>query len=353
MKAAHLIQGEDAETACYSYLKLKGLKLVEKNFSCRFGEIDIVMLDNKTLVFVEVRFRKNNLFGGGLESITATKQQKLRKTAELYSNVNLTFGIAFGISIKKSYKHCFTFRNAGYKSKATKRDLIIPVFVDPLTKVLDKKNIRVLKKQERPIIGFVGQATNNIFKRFKDISYTLILNCARSLKLIYNDKQSIFPAVYNRYQLIKSLEANKEIETKFILYQKYRAGSKTVEDKKRSTFTFLNNMIESNYIFCVRGTGNFSVRFYEALAMGRIPVLFNTDSMLPLKDEISWNDHILIIDKHDDIAEKLISFHKNVSSEAFENIQKKNRDLSVSHLSIINYFKIIYQLIRTKKAPFN
>ncbi len=259
----------------------------------------------------------------------------------------------FGISIKKSYKHCFTFRNAGYKSKATKRDLIIPVFVDPLTKVLDKKNIRVLKKQERPIIGFVGQATNNIFKRFKDISYTLILNCARSLKLIYNDKQSIFPAVYNRYQLIKSLEANKEIETKFILYQKYRAGSKTVEDKKRSTFTFLNNMIESNYIFCVRGTGNFSVRFYEALAMGRIPVLFNTDSMLPLKDEISWNDHILIIDKHDDIAEKLINFHKNVSSEAFENIQKKNRDLSVSHLSIINYFKIIYQLIRTKKAPFN
>ena len=88
MKAAHLIQGEDAETACYSYLKLKGLKLVEKNFSCRFGEIDIVMLDNKTLVFVEVRFRKNNLFGGGLESITATKQQKLRKTAELYLQQN-------------------------------------------------------------------------------------------------------------------------------------------------------------------------------------------------------------------------------------------------------------------------
>ena len=46
------------------------------------------MLDKKVLVFVEVRFRKNNNFGGGLESITASKQQKLRKTAELYLQQN-------------------------------------------------------------------------------------------------------------------------------------------------------------------------------------------------------------------------------------------------------------------------
>ena len=46
------------------------------------------MLDRKVLVFVEVRFRKNNNFGGGLESITAAKQQKLRKTAELYLQQN-------------------------------------------------------------------------------------------------------------------------------------------------------------------------------------------------------------------------------------------------------------------------
>jgi len=84
VKAAHLQQGKDAEIACYKYLKTKGLKLVEKNFNCRHGEIDLIMLDKKTLVFVEVRFRKNNAFGGGLESITPAKQIKLRKTAELY-----------------------------------------------------------------------------------------------------------------------------------------------------------------------------------------------------------------------------------------------------------------------------
>ncbi len=88
MKATHLKQGEDAEHACCDHLKTQGLKIVDSNFSCRYGEIDIIMLDKKVLVFVEVRFRKNNNFGGGLESITAAKQQKLRNTAELYLQQN-------------------------------------------------------------------------------------------------------------------------------------------------------------------------------------------------------------------------------------------------------------------------
>lgn len=91
MRAAHLTQGEDAEFACCNYLKSQGLKLVLKNFSCRFGEIDIIMLDKQTLVFVEVRFRKNNDYGGGLESITFVKQQKLRRTAELFLQQNDQF----------------------------------------------------------------------------------------------------------------------------------------------------------------------------------------------------------------------------------------------------------------------
>lgn len=88
MKAAHLKQGEDAETACCHYLKSQGLKLVDRNFNCRLGEIDLIMTDKNTLVFVEVRFRKNDYFGGGLESITNTKINKLRKTAELYLQQN-------------------------------------------------------------------------------------------------------------------------------------------------------------------------------------------------------------------------------------------------------------------------
>jgi len=88
LKAAHLQQGADAELACCDYLQAQGLKLISQNFRCRLGEIDIIMLDSTTLVFIEVRFRKNTSFGGGLESVTPAKQHKLRKTAELYLQQN-------------------------------------------------------------------------------------------------------------------------------------------------------------------------------------------------------------------------------------------------------------------------
>jgi putative endonuclease len=61
-----------------------GLKIVAQNYHCRFGEIYLIMKDNKTLVFVEVRLRSNNKFGSAAASITPQKQQKLILTAQHY-----------------------------------------------------------------------------------------------------------------------------------------------------------------------------------------------------------------------------------------------------------------------------
>ena len=77
-------QGQFTENLACRYLENKGLNLIEKNFNCKVGEIDLIMQDNDTLVFVEVRYRKNKNFGSGAESITASKQSKLIKTASLY-----------------------------------------------------------------------------------------------------------------------------------------------------------------------------------------------------------------------------------------------------------------------------
>lgn len=81
-------QGEYTENLACQFLKNKGFKLIEKNFNCRVGEIDLIMKDADNLVFVEVRYRRNNNFGSGAESITASKQLKLVKTAELYLQQN-------------------------------------------------------------------------------------------------------------------------------------------------------------------------------------------------------------------------------------------------------------------------
>ncbi len=83
-KARHLIRGESAEQHACEFLKARKLRLIEKNFRCKFGEIDIIMLDKQSLVFVEVRYRKNSAFGSGAETVTLQKQKKLVKTAQYY-----------------------------------------------------------------------------------------------------------------------------------------------------------------------------------------------------------------------------------------------------------------------------
>jgi len=76
--------GVIAEKKALTYLVDQGLTLLHQNYYCRFGEIDLIMLDQDTLVFIEVRYRKNGNFGGALASINQTKQRKIIKTAQHY-----------------------------------------------------------------------------------------------------------------------------------------------------------------------------------------------------------------------------------------------------------------------------
>jgi putative endonuclease len=84
MIAKHLEYGQQAEQQALDFLQSQGLKLQERNFRCKTGEIDLVMRDVETLVFIEVRFRQSNDFGRALETITYKKQRKLLATANRY-----------------------------------------------------------------------------------------------------------------------------------------------------------------------------------------------------------------------------------------------------------------------------
>lgn len=84
----HLKDGAQAEQIAATFLLQKGLKLVEKNFRCPHGEIDLIMQDGKVLVFIEVRLRNKANFGGAAASITPAKQQKLTRTAQRYLQIH-------------------------------------------------------------------------------------------------------------------------------------------------------------------------------------------------------------------------------------------------------------------------
>ncbi len=79
-----MTRGAQAEALAAAHLERHGLKIVERNFRVRGGEVDRICRDGRTLVFVEVRLRGNARFGGAAASITATKQRRLILAAQHY-----------------------------------------------------------------------------------------------------------------------------------------------------------------------------------------------------------------------------------------------------------------------------
>lgn len=73
--------GERAEQRARAWLQERGLTTVAVNYRCRLGEVDLVMLDGTTLVFVEVRWRRYQHYGGPLASVDTRKQRRLTQAA--------------------------------------------------------------------------------------------------------------------------------------------------------------------------------------------------------------------------------------------------------------------------------
>jgi putative endonuclease len=76
--------GMRAEDLCAELLRRAGLRLLERNWRCRHGEIDLIAEESGTLVFAEVRMRSGTGFGGAAESVTAAKRSRLLAAARLY-----------------------------------------------------------------------------------------------------------------------------------------------------------------------------------------------------------------------------------------------------------------------------
>ena len=83
-RTARAARGAAAEATALAWLQKKGLKLVERNWRCKAGELDLVLRDGLSLVMVEVRLRSSSEFGGAAASIDARKRAKLVAAARLY-----------------------------------------------------------------------------------------------------------------------------------------------------------------------------------------------------------------------------------------------------------------------------
>ena len=81
--------GRQAEDLATRFLEKKKFRIIARNYRCRGGEIDLICRNGRTLVFVEVRLRRNSAFGGAAESITNSKQRRIILAAQHYLAANV------------------------------------------------------------------------------------------------------------------------------------------------------------------------------------------------------------------------------------------------------------------------
>lgn len=83
--------GEFYEAKALDFLTSQGLRLVDRNFNCKVGELDLIMLENDALIFVEVRYRTASSYGSATESITESKKKKIKGAAKFFLLQNPEF----------------------------------------------------------------------------------------------------------------------------------------------------------------------------------------------------------------------------------------------------------------------
>src|SRR5262245_47773859 len=101
--------------------------------------------------------------------------------------------------------------------------------------------------------------------------------------------------IYLRKLVMSHLNASRRVETSFIVRDAYFGGNPAPQSRIRTEY--IQNILESDYVLCVRGNGNFSFRFFETMSLGRTPVLIDTDCVLPLDFMHDYRDLCVIVDR--------------------------------------------------------
>jgi hypothetical protein len=248
-------------------------------------------------------------------------------------------------------ENCVFIKYFSYRSNFIKNELIRPGDLKyDLLKSNFNGELKIKKKSKIPIVGFDGLATypnafliNLILKNF-------ILKLLYNLHLTKIDSDPIIPYFLKRNKILKYLKKSILIDTNFKIRNIFAEGS--VGRKPKSRNEFLNNIISSDYTLCYRGAANYSLRFYETLCLGRIPLLIDTDCVLPFQKEIDWENICLIVKEYeiDNIPKIVLDHYNSHSNQQFIEKQLYCREIWLKYLSERGFIDQFFKYIKNFKV---
>ncbi|RZK45132.1 MAG: hypothetical protein EOO61_01135 [Hymenobacter sp.] len=241
--------------------------------------------------------------------------------------------------------NAIVFSGAINKSRQIKNVYSYPHFFSDLL-AYNSTQFTPKVKSEVPVVGFCGYAPPLEIKLGKEKAISF-------LKLIanYAGLMKFFPSKIShsyRARAIIALTRSKKLKPNLRIKNTFAFGpngqlntGNTKESDTDFRKNFINNILESDYTLCVRGIGNNSIRFFETLCCGRIPMFVNTDSVLPFDHVIDWKKKCLWIEEKDidNIGDAVSEFHKNISAAEYQKLQTELRDIWLEYLSPLGFYK--------------
>lgn len=259
-----------------------------------------------------------------------------------FEEYDLTVAQNFVNKYKKTNKPIIVFFNSDFDYKIPLEDVLI-------LRTSFYKSTK--KRNEFSIPGWSKDFYNSNYKSTlkkplnPSISYCGYIDYLKpSIKDTFNDfRDKLLSKSYVMHEIgsklrgkaIRNLINNKRIDSNFIIRNGFWAAG---IDKKTAREEYIQNMYSSDYALVVRGAGNFSYRLYEVLSCGKIPVFIDTDCVLPYDHIINWENYVVWINQKDNISQKLIEFHNNISEKDFNQLKQNCRKLYEEWISPYGFF---------------
>lgn len=233
-----------------------------------------------------------------------------------------------------SIKNSIVFRTSMYRPEKRPNEIAMPAY----TEDLGEKGVELRIKKDVPSVGFCGWAEMHGVRKLKaDIK--MIVSRLRFVPIF---KMQGFRW---RRRALRILSDSKKIKTDFIIRESYSGSYSTIKmDPWQARAEYISNIRSNDYALVVKGDGNFSYRFYEALSLGRIPLFLDTQCVLPLENIIDYDSFIMRISYNDItlLADRMFEIHSQMSAEEFILKQKLARATFEKHLRIDKFFQYYF-----------
>lgn len=261
---------------------------------------------------------------------------------------------------KVNIRNSIIFNSALNKSTQPSNMYAWPHFFEDFIKQYHNDKLILREKSATPTVGFCGYAPPFGLKMSKAKlvgMLKLIANYLGIMKRLPNKASHSY-----RARAIIGLLKSKKVKLNLKLKSNFAFGpagqlntGNTKESDEMFRRSFINNILDSDYTLCVRGIGNNSVRFFETICCGRIPVFVNTDSVLPFDHIIDWKKLCIWVEGKDidNVGEIVQKFHNNISDTEFIELQKNLRLLWEEYFSPIGFFKHLKLFLEQKNNVVN